>query len=252
MGLIRSICSAICSSICSGISNICSSIGSSGFGHVLGSAVSKFTSTLNVIMPQVNIVKVIIAVANVVVAIAEALGIKKKEKDEPEELAMKAEKDDKKPEDYESTEAYIKHLQEEIELSKEDKEKLNNMTEEEKAAYRATGTYIYLKGINEKLGLDDKGMKKPELSGINAELVADLAKAMEKEIIIPSDFVTYCKHILNRGMSVDDFKQYLHGGISDVSKIKNIQGALSDAMKEINPNLDSDTIENKICNMCID
>ena len=92
-----------------------------------------------------DIISAVFMIVDVVCKLSEALGIKEKDTDEPDELAMKAEKDDKSPEDFESTEAYEKHLQEDIQLSKEEKEKLSHLSPEERAAYRATGTYLYVK-----------------------------------------------------------------------------------------------------------
>ena len=108
----------------SGLSLLCNKIGGTFLSSALSEAISKLTGVLEVAIPGLNILQVIILAVQVISKIAEALGLKDKEKDDPDELAMKVEKDDKKPEDFDSTEAYIKHLHEDVELSKEEKEKL--------------------------------------------------------------------------------------------------------------------------------
>ena len=119
--------SSVGHAICRGVSSLCTAIAGTALGGAIGGVVSKLVATIGVAFPPLEIINAIIIVASIVSKIAEALDVKEKDKDEPDELAMKAEKSDKKPEDFDSTEAYIKHLQEEIELSDEEKEKLKNM-----------------------------------------------------------------------------------------------------------------------------
>ena len=102
--------SAIGSAICRGVSSLCTAIAGTSLGGAIGGAVSKIVAAIGVAFPPLEVINAIIIVAFIVSEIAERLGIKEKEKDEPDELAMKAEKSDKKPEDFDSTEAYIKHL----------------------------------------------------------------------------------------------------------------------------------------------
>jgi len=245
MGLFSSIAGAIgsvCSAVCSCIGSICSGIGS--IGSALGGAVSSFVTSLVPMFPPIGVVAVIAAVATVVCKIAESMGLKKEKEDEPEELAMKAEKDDKKPDDFDSTEEYIKHLQEDIKLSNQDMEKLNKMSPEERSAYRATGAYLYTKAINEKLGFDKTGLKNPELVGITAEVLADLDKL--KSVLLPSEFVVYSKHLQSNGLGMKEFSDYLHNRSKDLSTDEKVQSAISDAMKEISPDISKEEIVKKL------
>ena len=234
--------SAIGSAICSGVSALCSRIGST----TIGGAVMSFVTKLGVgkLFPPLEIIQTIIIVANIVCKIAEALGLKKEEKDEPDELAMKAEKDEQKPEDFDSVEAYIKHLQEDINLTKEEREKLDKMSPEERSAYRATGTYLYTKAINEKLGFEKDGFKNPELIGLNAESLADLAKI--QHILPPSEFVVYLKYLQANGMTMKQFSDYLHNRSESLSADEKVQSVLVDAMTELSPEMSKQEINHKL------
>lgn len=244
MGFFSSIVSGIssvCSAVCSCVSSLCSRIGSS----VFGTAVSSFVSTLGIpSLSPLDIIKTIIIVADVVCKIAEALGLKKENEDEPDELAMKAEKDDTKPEDYDSVEAYIKHLQEDIKLTKEDREKLDEMSDDERSAYRATGTYLYTKAVNENLGFDNSGLKNPGLAGLTAEILVDLAKI--QNIIQPSDFAVYSKNLQAEGMDMKQFSNYLHNRSENLTADEKVQKALAESMAELNPEITDDEINQKL------
>ena len=91
--------SAVGSAICRGVSSLCTAIAGTTLGGAIGSAVSKLVTTIGVAFPPLEIVNAIIVVASIVSKIAESLNVKEKDKDEPDELAMKAEKSDKKPDD---------------------------------------------------------------------------------------------------------------------------------------------------------
>lgn len=240
--------SAVGNAICGCVSSLCSRIGSTA----LGGAVSSFVAKLGIgtLFPALEIIQTIILVANIVCKIAESLGLKKEKEDEPDELAMKAEKDDMKPEDFDSTEAYIKHLQEDIELSKEDKKKLDEMSPEERSAYRATGTYMYIKAVNEKLGFDKTGLKNPELVGIGVELLADLAKI--QQILSPSDFVVYNKHLQANGMNIKQLSNYLHNRSENLAVDEKVQNSLADAMKELDPDITEEEIDQKLYGLNIE
>ena len=98
MGFLGSIGSALSSafhSVCSCVSSICSSIAGALGGTALGSAITSFVTKIGVVMPGLDIISAIFMIVDTVCKIAEVLGIKEKEKEEPDELAMKAEKDNK-------------------------------------------------------------------------------------------------------------------------------------------------------------
>lgn len=247
---IAGVISGAISSVCGIVGGICSRIAGALGGTALGGAISSFISKMGIVMPGIDILSAIFIIADIVCRIAEALGIKEKDKDEPDELAMKAEKDDMKPDDFDSTEAYIKHLQQDITLTKEEREKLENMSPEERAAYRATGTYLYTKCCNEKLGFDTEGLKNPELVGLTVDILTDLSKI--QNILSPSEFVAYSKHLQNNGMGMKEFSDYLHNRSSDLVTDEKVQAALVDGMKEITPDISEKTINEKLYGMNIE
>lgn len=255
MGIFSSICdtissglSAIGHAICSVVGKVSTAIVGTVLGSQFAGAVSTLVKMIGIAFPQINIVTAIMMVSSVVSTIAEILKLKEPGKDEPDELAMKAEMSDKKPEDFDSTEAYIKHLQEEIN-SDEAKERLQGMSVEERSAYRATGTFLYTKCINEKLGFDTIGLQDPRLVGINEGILIDIVKL--GDILSPSDFVVYCKQLQKDGLTMDDFSNYLHNQ-SSVAVDKKVQNAIAAAMTEINPTISQWEIGSKLMELNVE
>ena len=247
---IGSFLSSACSAVCSCVGRICSGIAGALGGTALGGAISSFVTKIGVVIPGLDIISAVFMIVDVVCKLSEALGIKEKDTDEPDELAMKAEKDDKSPEDFESTEAYVKHLQEDIQLSKEEKEKLSHLSPEERAAYRATGTYLYAKACSEKLGFDTEGLKNPELVGLTVETLADLSKI--QKVLSPSEFVACNKRLQSNGIGMKEFSDYLHNRSVDLTTDEKVQSALVDAMKGITPNISEAAINQKLYGMYIE
>lgn len=253
MGFFSGIASAVggaISGICSAVSSICSGIAGAFGGTFLGGAISSFITKIGVVIPGLDIVSAIFMIVDIVCKIAEALGLKDQDEDEPDELAMKAEKDDMTPDEFDSVESYIKHLQQDIQLTKEEREKLQNMSPEERTAYRATGTYLYAKACSEKLGFDDSGLKKPELVGLTVEVLADLSKI--QKILSPSEFVVYSKALQENGMGMKEFSDYLHNRSADLSTDEKVQSAIVDAMKELSPDISDEAINEKLYQMNIE
>lgn len=237
------------SKVCSCVSNICNHIAGALGGTALGGAINSFITKIGVVIPGLDVISAVFMIADIVCKIAEALKIKNKE-DEPDELAMKAEKDDMKPDDFDSTEAYIKHLQHDIQLTKEEKDKLEKMSAEEKTAYRATGTYLYAKACSESLGFDTSGLKNPELVGLTVEVLADLAKI--KDILSPNEFIVYSKFMQENSIDMKQFSDYLHNRSDDLKIDEKVQSALIDAMKELDPNISDEAIDRKLYEMNIE
>lgn len=135
------------SSVGSALSSFCSSV-----SNALGSFASAFGGSLGAICmslsPMVGLV--ISALGTLVSEVAKALGLIKPEED-IDELGLKAELSDKKPEDYDLYSDYIDALKEET-LSSEDKLKLDS--KEDRAKYRVIGTGILMQGVSEKIGIN--------------------------------------------------------------------------------------------------
>ena len=163
MGLIASFCSAVCSAV----SSVCSSIG----GAIMGGV----GSLAPVISPWLSIAVAVISV------LAEIFTEKPKE-EKPEELGMKAEIADKKPEDFDSINEYIEYLRQEIKV---DAAELEKLSDEERMKYQAVGLGLYVKNIEEKQGmkLDPAFLKVvPEMInlGYSAQDIGNLMQSMKK------------------------------------------------------------------------
>lgn len=158
---------SVCSALCSAVSSVCSSIG----GAIMGG----IGSLAPVISPWLSIAVAVISV------LAEIFTEKPKE-EKPEELGMKAEQADKKPEDFDSINDYIEYLRQEIKV---DAAKLENLSEEERMKYQAVGLGLYVKNIEEKQGmkLDPAFLKVvPEMInlGYTAQDIGNLMQSMKK------------------------------------------------------------------------
>lgn len=167
MGWFSSAIGSVCSAVCSAVSSVCSSIG----GAIMGG----IGSLAPVISPWLSIAVAVISV------LAEIFTEKPKE-EKPEELGMKAEQADKKPEDFDSINDYIEYLRQEIKV---DAAKLENLSEEERMKYQAVGLGLYVKNIEEKQGmkLDPAFLKVvPEMLnlGYTAQDIGNLMQSMKK------------------------------------------------------------------------
>lgn len=167
MGCFSSAIGSVCSAVCSAVSSVCSSIG----GAIMGG----IGSLAPVISPWLSVAVAVISV------LAEIFTEKPKE-EKPEELGMKAEQADKKPEDFDSINDYIEYLRQEIKV---DAAKLENLSEEERMKYQAVGLGLYVKNIEEKQGmkLDPAFLKVvPEMInlGYTAQDIGNLMQSMKK------------------------------------------------------------------------
>ena len=125
--------------------------------EVVSIATSICTTIGGVLKTVVPMIPKIVEAIKVIVPIVSALAelIIGKPKDElPEELALKAEvahENGVTSEDFESTDAYINYLREKIELDAERMKKVES--EENRAAYSAVGSALYIKSIKEKFDI---------------------------------------------------------------------------------------------------
>ncbi len=219
------------------ISSVCSAIG--GALSRAATAISGFVDKIgpigHVLFPELDLIELVCDVVGAVVsAIAEALGIKEPEQDDPEELGMKAKLAEKKPEDFDSTEEYIKYLHNEVKL---DEEKKLALSPEEKAAYSAIGTSLYLDASAEKLGIE-KGT-------ITPDFLLDCAKVkMDSEQIIAT-----IKSLKESGLNPQAMSDYMHSNLNSLKEYKQVDAALTDAFKETQPELSNMEIADKLNKM---
>lgn len=168
------------------------------------------------------------AVSTVVSKVAEKLGLKKENVDPPEEMAMKAESEETENgvtrEEFDSAEAYIQHLHDDVELTEEQHQRLENMEPEERLAYTITGSGIYLSGITEKTNISENAFT-PDIMmdfhtiGLNAERVLQILEALRDAQIENGDV----------------FSNYLHGGAVSAENREKIMTAMKAVARKMNP-----------------
>ena len=114
------------------------------------------------------------AVVGLISLVSTVIGLTKKD-EKQEELGAKASLTDKKPQDFDSYQAYIDHLSNDIKLTPEIKDRLKN-DEKFKNECTAMGASLQWYGLNEKMG-------------INMD-IASLVKLVEAGVKTPEQFQT--------------------------------------------------------------
>ena len=128
----------IAETIGNGIKSLCESVGSEALALIGCIAMS-------ILIPGFGLPE-IFAIIECIAQVAKILGVGGE--DSPEELGMKTEIADKKPEDFDTIQDYIKYLNEEVKL---DKDAVDNLSEVDKAKYGAMGAALNIKAIEEKI-----------------------------------------------------------------------------------------------------
>lgn len=227
---IGSFISGVGSAICSVIGTIGSNIAT-----VLGGIGSKIVSLATALIPGLRelsaIIEIVTKVCTIIDGIAKILGLKDDE-DTPEELGMKAEQSDKKPDDFDNVEEYINYLHTQVEL---DKEKMNNLQPEQRAGYMAVGSAIYIKGLEEKYGMD---------------LPADFWLTVASLKLSSEEVKSYIDSFKANNLDVMDMCDYLKGNhLPEGKSASNISNAMISALHESNPELNEDDLYSKLQDM---
>lgn len=198
MGFGSFVCS-IGSAICSAVGSLCSKIG----GAVMGGVSSLVSAIAPVIGPVLGpAIKDILSVFVAVISFLAELFTDKPEEEKPEEIAMKAEQADKKPENFDSINDYLEYLRNEVKLDPADLEKL---TPEKRQTYQLVGLGLYIKNIEEQQGvkLDPDFLKSiPKLKdqGYEAADIANLMQSMKNNGVTDmKQYVDFMKGDLQPG-----------------------------------------------------
>ena len=146
---------------------------------------------------------------------------------------VKASLTDKKPQDFDTYQAYIDHLSNDIKLTPEIKERLKN-DESFKTECTAMGASLQWYGLNEKMGIDmdipsltklvEAGVKTPE----QLQTIADTFKSKEVEPKI-SDAMEYKLPMKEKAEVMDTLKE----GVDKVEGSKEIWERLDKMLDEI-------------------
>ena len=192
----------------------------------LSGVLDKILKILSKITPEL-----IKEVTSLISSVAELLGLKD-EDDISEEIGMKSEKADRKPEDFDSREEYINYLKDDVELDKYDREKLND--ESLKEEYIAKGLDIEMGAINEKigvkLGLEDYVMMAK--AGINKVqdfmTIVDTFKEKGVEPLI-NEAIERLIPIKEGATVIDTLKE----GVNKIENVKEVWDKFNDMIENI-------------------
>lgn len=211
MGFWSGLCSVV-SSVCSVIRSVASNIGNS----VVKSATS--IASLGVSLAA--------KVTDAIRSVGVSLGIIRPE-DSLEELGEKAILSEKKPEDFDSINEYIDHLNNNVPF---DKDKFDRLDEKELLARSSIGASITLKGINEKLD-----------TVVTPEFMATVA-SQELET---KEIVSTIKAYKENDLKLEDYDLYLNDELTLDETTKH-SSALVEAYQKLEPELSIEEIENKV------
>lgn len=217
MGIWGAICS-VASSVCSAVSSLCS-----GIGGAVMRGVSALAPTL---APHILVFVAVVSI------LAELFTDKPKE-EKPEEIGMKAEQADKKPEDFDSVSDYLEYLRNEVKLDPAKVEKLNP---EERQKYQLVGLGLYIKDIEEKSGLKldpdfVKAIPNLKNQGYEAADIANLMQSMKKNGVTDmKQYVDFMKGDLQPGSPE---RQQVGASVKDMVE-QHFKGADVNMRKEIN------------------
>lgn len=223
--------SSACSAVGSALSSVCSAVGSlcSKIGGVVMGGVSSLVSA---IAPALSLEPHFLIFVAVVSVLAELFTDKPKE-EKPEEIGMKAELADKKPENFDSINDYIEYLRNEVKL---DPAKMEKLTPEERQKYQLVGLGLYIKDIEEQQGvkLDPEFLKSiPNLKnqGYEAADIANLMQSMKKNGVTDmKQYVDFMKGDLQPGSPE---RQQVGASVKDMVE-QHFKGADVNMRKEIN------------------
>ncbi len=133
-----------------------------------------------------------------------------------------------RPENFNSTTDYLKHLQNEIEI---DREKLGSLKTEERMARELTGTALFIQDMEEKCGL---------------KLPAEVLKTLSKIAMPASQFLILAEKLKNSELTMSDVVSYLEEKCPE-SKIADVDALLKEVVtvflgdkatqKEVNQNI---------------
>ncbi|MCK8132212.1 hypothetical protein [Pseudoalteromonas sp. 2CM28B] len=207
------------SSVCSVVSSACSAI---------GSAVSRIGNSIASTATSIASLGVSLAakVTDAIRSVGVSLGIIRPE-DNLEELGEKAILSEKKPEDFDSINEYINHLNNNVTF---DKDKFDRLDEKELLARSSIGASITLKGINEKLD-----------SVVTPEFMATVA-SQELET---KEIVSTIKAYKENDLKLEDYDLYLNDELTLDETTKH-SSALVEAYQKLEPELSIEEIENKV------
>lgn len=228
------------SAISGGIAGICSTIGGALSSVVGGIAQSLLASCLAMSLPDIIIAVQIIAI--IVSTIAEVFGLKEvdDEENEPKELGMKAEVADKKPEDFDSTVAYIEYLKNEVKI---DKEKMNELSDEKKAEYALVGSALYIEALKEKYNVN-----------VSPEYLDTMRRLKQENKLTEKEIAGFVKTFQENGITdMTDMSDYIKGNAPQSgTRPSTVSDAMFETLKKENPDMSENEVAAKFNTLTLD
>lgn len=212
----------IATTIGDGIKAICEAVGSEKLALIGCIAIS-------ILIPGFGLPE-LLTLIQCIAEVAKILGVNEGQ-DSPQELGMKAEIADKKPEDFDSIEQYIKYLNEEVELEKDSVEKLEK---EDKVKYGLLGTALNIKAIEEKYDIT-----------LSPEFICDVSKMKLSGEEVSQFIRTFKENGINK---MQDMTDYLKGNPIETEKSE-VSDSIKEAISELNPKLNKQEVEVKLFEM---
>ena len=211
------------SGFCSFVSGVCGAIGGA-IGGALGIAATAIAGLVG--SPVFG------AVVGLISLVSTVIGLTKKD-EKQEELGAKASLTDKKPQDFDSYQAYIDHLSNDVKLTPEIKDRLKN-DESYLNECKSMGASLQWYGLNEKMGINmdipslvklvEAGVKTPE----QFQTIANTFKSREIEPKI-SDAIEYKLPMKEKAEVMDTLKE----GVDKVEGSKEIWEKLDKMLDEM-------------------
>lgn len=213
--------SGIAKTIGEGIKELCNAVGSEGLALIGCIAMA-------ILIPGFGLPEILVLI-QCVGEIAKILGIGGE--DSPEELGMKAEVAEKKPEDFDSIEEYINYLNKEVEL---EKDAVENLSDIDKAKYGAMGAALNIKAIEEKydVSLSPDFLRDITIMKLTGEEVAECIKEFKDNGIT----------------KMQDMTDYLRDERIDADKSKVSESIIS-VMRDLYPEMSAEQLEAKLVDM---
>lgn len=195
----------------------------------IGSTVMRSASSFIMQMPPLWPTIVLLECAIRIIGKVAELIIGKPEQETPEEMGMKAEYAELKPEDFNFFEDYMDYLRNEIQI---DKQRITELSAEERHAYALVGTSMYVKQAEEKysLELSPEFWKSVEVSKLTPEQTVSLIEAMSQKEI----------------GSAKKLSDYLNGDLKSAKECMNIYSIITDFIQKNNSNMSNEDITQAI------
>lgn len=199
--------------------------GLTSLASTIGPVVAKVATTIVTKLPEIT--RTIIKVAEVISEVAKILGMN--EHETPEVIGAKMQQEGTRGRlDDESMEEYLDYLREEIKL---DKEKMLNMSDEDRVKCTAIGIGALSQTINEKFDV--------KLSG-------DFIVDMNKMQMTAQEIASYVKKFECKGIeSMDTLSDFLNDKLSDAEK-QQVYETITEVENELSPQATQSDVNERI------